>query len=176
MMETDTSSPSNPLANQAAPQQPMGAQQGNPLARLAPQLAGGQHMPQPVPNRAQTTAAVHRFSAVQNAMRAVMEDKDFGKANIRPVLLDEASKLLGSKILSLPEVMNSIKDLPDDPIQQKAFVQNIFNNAQQSEAAVLDHHGAAIASGKLPPDGGQDYSAGNHEQHMNGLMRHYQRV
>ena len=72
--------------------------------------------------------------------------------------------------------MNSVRDLPDDPIAQKAFVQNIFVNAQQSEAAVLDHHGAAVASGKLPPNGGEAYDLGAHERHMNGLMSHYQRA
>lgn len=169
----------NPLANQVAPQQPQSlpqaAPQGNnPLARIAPQPAGP--APMPTPSAAQTTAAVHRFSAIQSAMRMVMEDPDFGKSNIRPVLLDEASKLLGSKLLSLPEVMNSIKDLPDDPIQQKTFVQNIFNSAQQAEASVLDHHGAAIASGKLPADGGESYDPGNHERHMDGLLSQYKRA
>jgi hypothetical protein len=171
MMESD-----NPLANVAAPEQPQGMAQaqGNPLARIAPQLGGALQKP-PAPTKAQTTAAVQRFSAIQSAMRVVMEDKDFGKSNIRPVLLDEASKLLGTKLLSLPEVMNSIKDLPDDPIEQKSFVQNIYNSAQKAESSVLDHHGAAVATGMLPPNGGPDYDTGQHEQHMNGLMGHYQR-
>jgi hypothetical protein len=170
-MESD-----NPLANVAAPQQPQGMAQaqGNPLARIAPQLGGAPQKP-PAPTKAQTTAAVQRFSAIQAAMRSVMEDKDFGRANVRPAVMDAASKLLGSKLLSLPEIMNSIGDLPDDPIEQKAFVQNIFNQAKTAEASVLDHHGAAIAAGMLPPNGGPDYDAGAHEQQMNGLMSHYQR-
>lgn len=166
---------SNPLANQGAPEQPMGPQQGNPLARIAPQL-GGAPQPQPAPTKAQTTAAVQRFSAIQSAMRSVMEDPSFGKENVRPAIMDAASKLLGSKLLSLPEVMNSISNLPDDPIKQKAFVQGIFNSAKMAESSVLDHHGAAIVSGKLPPDGGEDYDTGAHDQHMNGLLSQYQRA
>ena len=162
----------NPLANQQAPEQPAGAQQGNPLARIAPGLSP---QPQPVPTRAQTTAAVQRFGAIQSAMRMVMEDPEFGKANVRPAIMDAASKLLGSKLLSLPEIMNSIKDIPDDPLEQKSFVQNIYNNAKMAEASVLDHHGAAVVSGKLPPDGGDAYDAGLHDQHMTGLLGQYGR-
>jgi hypothetical protein len=165
----------NPLANVAAPQQPQGAQQpqgGNPLSRIAPQV--GPQKP-PTPNKAQTTAAVARFGAIQSAMRSVMQDPAFGKSNVRPDVLDAASKLLGTRLLSLPEIMNSIKDLPDDPIEQKSFIQNIYNQAKTAEANVLDHHGAAIASGMLPPNGGDDYDAANHDQHINGLMSHYQK-
>lgn len=173
MMET-----SNPLANVAAPPQPQGmAQQpqgANPLSRIAPQM-GGAPPSQPAPTKAQTTAAVQRFSAIQSAMRSVMEDPAFGKSNVRPAILDAGSKLLGSKLMSLPEVMNALKDVPEDPIEQKQFVQGIFNKAQQSEASVLDHHGAAIVAGKLPPNGGDEYDAGQHDQHMSGLMGHYQR-
>lgn len=177
-MIMDTSGSNNPLANVAAPPQPQGAQPqqgGNPLARIAPQ-AGGAFQKPPTPTKAQTTAAVQRFSAIQNAMREVMEDPAFGKSNVRPELLNAASKLLGSKLLSLPEVMNSISGLPDDPIEQKSFVQNIFNSAKTAESNVLDHHGAAVASGMLPPNGGDDYDAGNHETHMNGLIGHYQKA
>jgi len=167
-MITDSGT-NNPLSNQQAPEG-----NGNPLARIAPAL-GGQQQPQPAPTRAQTTAAVQRFSAIQNAMRSVMQDPAFGKENVRPEVMDAASKLLGSKLLSLPEVMNSISSLPDDPIKQKAFIEGIFNSARTAESQVLDHHGAAIVSGKLPPDGGEAYDPSAQEQHMNGLLGHYQR-
>jgi hypothetical protein len=108
-------------------------------------------------------------------MRSVMILPEFGKSNVRPAVMDAASKLLGSKLLSLPEIMNSLGELPDDPLKQKEAIQGIYNTAQQAEAHVLDSHGAAIASGKLPPDGGPQYDAGSHEQHMTGLMSHYKR-
>lgn len=174
---SDMNSSGNPLSNVAAPPQPQGAAQqqgGNPLARIAPQLGGALQKP-PAPTKAQTTAAVQRFSAIQSAMRGVMEDPAFGKSNVRPELLNAASKLLGTKLLSLPEIMNSIKDMSDDPIEQKSFIQNIYNQAKASESSVLDHHGAAVAAGMLPPNGGDDYDSANHETHMNALLGHYQR-
>jgi hypothetical protein len=172
----------NPLANQSKPDtqspQVQAAPGGNPLAQIAPALQMQQQpnaMQQPAPTAAQTTAAVHRFGAIQSAMRSVMEDKVFGTGNIRPKLLDAASKLLGTKILSLPEVMNSIKDIPDDPIQQKAFVQNLFNSAKQAEANVLDHYGAAIKAGLISADDENGYAEDSHGQHIDGLMKHYKR-
>ena len=165
---------SNPLSDQARPEQPMGAQQGNPLARLAPPM-GGQPQPMPAPTKAQTVAATQRFSAIQAAMRAVMSLPDFGKSNVRPQIMNEASKLLGSKLLSLPQIMEAVKDLPDSPLEQKQFVTGIFNNARQAEASVLDHHGAAIVAGKLPQDGGDQYDADQHEQLMDGLLSHYRK-
>jgi hypothetical protein len=168
----------NPLANVRAPQQPMGAAQGNPqnpLARLAGPLPGSAPPPQqPAPTTAQATAAVRRLTAVQNAMREVMQSPGYGRTNCRPTLLDAASKLIGSRLLSLPEVMNAISGVPDDPVQQKQFVSNIYNSAQRAAASVLDHHGAAVATGKLPPNGGDKYDPDKHEQHFNGAMSHYQ--
>src|ERR1700760_347396 len=115
----------NPLADQA---QPVGAPQGgpsNPLAQLAAPLPGLPPNP-PRPSAAQTTAAVRRLSAVQEAMRSVMSADGFGRVNVRPKILDEASKLIGARVLSLPECMNAIGKVPDDALQQKELVESIF--------------------------------------------------
>jgi hypothetical protein len=170
----------NPLENVAAPPQPQGGMQGNsrqqnPLASLAGPMPG-QAPPsqQPAPTRAQAVAAVRRLTAVQNAMREVMQSPGYGRTNCRPALLDAASKLIGSRLLSLPEVMNSISGVPDAPVAQKDFVSNIYNSARRAAASVIDHHGAAVATGKLPPNGGDKYDPDKHEQHFNGAMSHYQ--
>jgi hypothetical protein len=169
----------NPLSDQASPPQPMGAAQGNnpqnPLASLAGPLPG---LPprQPAPTAAQATAAVRRLSAVQDAMRNVMSTEGFGRTNVRPAIMDAASKLLGSRLLSLPEVMSAIGKVPDDPIAQKAQVESIYNAAQQAEGQVIDHHGSAVATGKVPRSGGEKYDIGSHARHMAGLLQHYPKV
>ena len=138
----------NPLAEQSAPPQPQGAAQGNnPLASLAGPLPGLPPRP-PAPSAAQATAAVRRLSAVQEAMRSVMSADGFGRINVRPKILDEASKLLASKLLSISDVMNSIGQIPDDPTAQKEKVEAIYNSARQSESQIIDHHGAAVATGR----------------------------
>lgn len=137
----------------------------NPLAKIAPLMQAG---PSPQPTHAQTVAAMHRFSSVQRAMQEVVKDPQFGKGNIRPKLLDVASKLLGAKVLSLPDIMNTIKDLPEDPIKQKAFVEGILTNAAKAQMTILQHHRTARIDGE--PD---EYDMSKQSDHIGGLMGHY---
>lgn len=153
---------------QPAPQQPVSG--GNPLAALAQGQVAPQGPP-PAPTQAQTVAALHRFGEVKQAMRPVLGDPKLGKDNIRPKLLDAASKLLGSKVLSLSEIMNAIKGLPDDPLAQKKFVEKIYGDADKAQKIVLSHHAAAPAmQGTGEPD---QWNADNHQTHIDGLMGHY---
>ena len=171
-MESD-----NPLANVRAPQQPLGAAQGNPqnpLASLAGPLPGLPPRP-PAPTAAQATAAVKRFGAVANAMRTVLANPDLGRRNIRPAILDQASKLLSARVLSLPECMQAIGKVSDDPLAQKSLVAGIFNQARQAENAVLAHHTAAVAMGMVPRNGSEKYQADDHDRHMSDLLAHYPR-
>lgn len=150
-----------------APQQQMPQPQGqNPLSAIAPQFGQQQ---QPQPTAGQTAAAVHRFGEIKQAMRGVMGDPNLGKTNIRPKLLDAASKLLASKVVSLPEIMNAIKGLPDDPFAQRNFVDKLYTNADQAQKLVLSHHRNAKGSG----EGEEPYGPDNHQAMMDGLMQHY---
>jgi hypothetical protein len=165
----------NPLAEVGAPPQPQGGMQGNqqnPLANLAGPLPG---LPPrlPAPTAAQATAAVRRLSAVQESMRVILQNPDLGRTNVRPAIMDQASKLLSARVLSLPEVMNAIGKVGDDPLAQKSMIAGIFNQAKQAESAVLAHHTAAVAMGMVPRNGGEKYDSGNHQRHMDGLMSHY---
>ena len=164
----------NPLADVAAPPQPQGAAQGSPQNPLA-SLVGPMPSPPPrlpAPTAAQATAAIKRFTAVQSAMRDLLQNPDLGRTNIRPAIMDQASKLLSTRVLSLPEVMNAIGKVGDDPLAQKSMVAGIFNQAQQAEFAVLAHHTAAVAMGMVPR-GGEKYQAADHDRHMSGLLGHY---
>lgn len=111
----------------------------NPLEKLMPQQ---QAMPRPAPTipPGEAMAGIHRFSSVRAAMASVLADPKLGRENIRPKLLDAGSKLLASKVLSLPELMNAIKDLPDDPVKQRQFVDNIFNSAGQAREVLMQQY------------------------------------
>ena len=167
----------NPLENQQSPPQPQGMAQGqpnqaNPLASLAGPLPGLPPRP-PAPSAAQATAAVRRLSAVQESMRVILQNPDLGRTNVRPAIMDQASKLLSARVLSLPEVMSAIGKVGDDPLAQKSMIAGIFNQAKQAESAVLAHHTAAVALGLTPRSGGEKYQAADHDRHMSGLLGHY---
>ena len=64
-------------------------------------------------------------------MRDLLQNPDLGRTNIRPAIMDQASKLLSSRVLSLPEVMSAIGKVGDDPLAQKSLVAGIFNQASK---------------------------------------------
>ena len=167
----------NPLENQQSPPQPSGPQQGNPnpLAQLAGPLPGLPPRP-PAPSTAQATAAVRRFGAVADAIRAVLSNPDLGRKNVRPAILDQASKLLSARVISLSECMNSIGQISDDPQSQKQQVEEIFNSARQAESSVIDHHGAAVAAGRVQHGGGEKYDPAHHDRHISNLLKQYPKV
>jgi hypothetical protein len=167
--------PQMPPQQAATPQLGGGVpqQQGNPLAQLAPQ-AQQQQPQQPAPNAAQTAAAIHHFGEIKAGIRPILNDPKLGKENIRPKLLDAASKFLASKTLSLPDVMKALKNLPDDPMQQLQFVKKIYDNNDQAQQQVLAHHAAAPPEQQMPgAPPPEPYSQDNHQAMMDGLMQHY---
>lgn len=158
------------LAARQRPPMPQGQPQGgNPLAQLAPQQ---QQPQQPAPTRAQTIAAVHQFGQIKQAMVPILDDPNLGMKNIRPKLLDSFSKLLASKTLTLPEIMKAVKALPDDPVQQKQFVEKIYTDNDKAQMMVLGHH----AMGPQQPQGSPEpeaWSQDNHANQMAGLVQQY---
>lgn len=148
-----------------APQQAQGTPQGgNPLAALSQQ----QQAPPPPPTRAQTVAAVHHFGQIKQAMTPIMADPNLGKSNIRPKVMDSFSKLLMSKVLSLPEIMKAVKSLPEDPVEQKKFVDKIYQDNDKAQQMVLQQHAMSPQ-----PDQADEWSQDGHANHMASLMKNY---
>ena len=83
---------------------------------------------------------------------------------------------MAAKVLSLPELMQSIGDVPDDPMAQAEKVKAIYNSARQAEWSVIDHHGAAVATDALPRSGGEKYDRAHHDRHIAGVLKHYPKV
>ena len=169
----------NPLADQASPPQPAGAPQAppqNPLARLAGPLPG-LPPPQPAPTQAQTVAAVRRFGAVQSAMREVMSADGFGRTDMRPKILDEASKLMAAKVS---------KSAGDHAERWRCARRSAGSSGKgqghlqlgpaSGIGAAIDHHGAAVATGRVPRSGGEKYAAANDDRHISELLKHYPKV
>lgn len=147
----------------------------NPLQQLAGMAQAQQpQRPAPAPTENQTIAAVHHFGQIKSAFGPMLKDPKLGKDNIRPKLLDTMSKLLANKVLTLPEIMNAAKALPEDPIQQKKFVEKIYNDNSKAQMMVLQQH----AQAKFPePEPGAPeptpYSPDTHADEMSALLKQY---
>lgn len=147
-------------AQQTAPPQ-------NPLAALMQKMQRQQQQATQL-SHAQTVAALHKFGEIKAAMFPVISDPKLGKTNIRPKLLDATSKLLMSKTLTLPEIMNRIKDLPDDPQAQKKFVDQIYQSSDQAQKSLLTMHANSPQNGEP-----EQWTPDNHDKHLAGVQQMY---
>ena len=159
MIQDDSQGPS--LTNLQNNQQP---QQGNSLGSLV------QNAPQQAKiSKPQLIAGLHHLSSFANAMQPVLRSPDLGKSNIRPKLFDALAHLIGSQIFTVPEVMNGIKDLPNDPIQQKKWLEQKMMQVAQAEQKIVSDYVAQGPGAENPVEWTQD----THRDHMTGLMGNY---
>ena len=157
--------PQQPFLNGNQPQ-PQDQQQ-NPLSgltRAAP--------PQVQMTRAQLIAGLHHLGSFTKEFSPLLQSPKLGKGNIRPQIFERAAALMAAGIFTGPEIINGVKDLPDDPIDQKKWLQTKLANAQMAEQKLVQDY---IAQGPSE-DAGPDYSADSHREHMTGLMGNYKRA
>jgi len=163
----DVSSLINPeVANTGAPQGalasllPNGGQLASPIQRT------------PAPTSEQTMAGYHRAQEIKQRMGKVLANPKAGRDNIRPLVLEAGADLIGSKVLTLSELMAGLSDFPgaDNPLGQKRWVQHLVAVNSFAQRKLLADHRAANA-----PDyqHGTPWSPDQHSDHMAGLMAHY---
>ena len=152
------------LQQQPAPQQ----QQPNQLGGIT----NGQGQPQQKTNitKQQLIAGLHHLSSFTKQFSPIMKNPDLGQKNIRPKIFDASATLIGQGIFSVPEVMNGIKDLPDDPLGQKKWLEQKLAGVMMAEKKLVSDY---IAQGPGAEPQGPDWSEDNHKEHMGGLMSNY---
>ena len=153
-----------------APQQQM--QQPNQLGGI---MQGQQQQPgQPKPQitKQQVIAGLHHLGAFTKQMSPILRNPEIGKSNIRPKIFDASAALIGQGIFSVPEVMNGIKDLPDDPLGQKKWLEQKLAGVMMAEKKLVSDY---IAQGPGAEPQGPDWSEDTHRDHMGGLMSNYKR-
>ena len=159
-----------------SPQQPFLQQQPQPQQQQPNQLGGimqGQQ-PQQKSNitKQQLIAGLHHLNAFQKQFSPLLRNPDLGKSNVRPKIFDASAALIGQGIFSVPEVMNGIKDLPDDPLGQKKWLEQKLSSTMMAEKKLVSDY---IAQGPGQEPEGPEWSMDNHKEHMGGLMGNYKR-
>ena len=163
MIQDESQAERQPFLQQGQPQP---QQQQNPLGGLT------QAAPQMKMTKAQLIAGLHHLSAFQKQFSPLLKNPITGKSNIRPKIFDAAATLIGEQIFSVPEVINGIKDLPDDPVDQKKWLELKLSNAAQAEQKLISDY---IAQGPGQEDQGPEWSKDTHKDHMAGLLGNYKR-
>lgn len=157
---------------QALGQQPQQPPQpnGNSLGGLtqAPQ------QPQQPLSKDQTLAGLHHFSQIQEKFGPLLKLPSLGEKNVRPKIFDVAAILIGENVMTVPEVMTGIKDLPADPLGQKKWLERLVGTAAQAEQKLIQdyinqppHQDAAEAPSAWSHD--------THREHMTSLTSRFKK-
>jgi hypothetical protein len=141
----------------------------NPLAALLAQGGQGGPPPQPSPSHEQTSAALYHLHEMAQHWQMLMTAPGLGRENIRPAVFTEVSKMYAAGLVTIPQIMNELKNLPKDPTQQKAWVMAHIQKAQQAQAKILNDYRMSHAGEETPPQP----SGMAHGDLMSGVMGHY---
>lgn len=152
---------------------------GNALQSSGPPAAaqGAPQQPAPAPTHAQTVAALRHFDAIKNELTVLMKNDALGKSSIKSQIIDGATKLVSERVMPAAQAVPLLASVPDDPIQQRKWVQRYLINAIQSEHAILDQHrNTNLGSGDWASESQQhNTNPDNHMDDMKSLGDQYGR-
>jgi hypothetical protein len=167
----DLAGSDGPLASampQGMPQMAPGAAPNAPPQEGPPQ--------QPAPSHEQTVAALRHFQALLAEGRTLLKNPDLGKSNVKSAIQDGAIKLVADGIISPADAVTQLATVPERPIEQKKWVENLYAQAVTAQSNVLDHHRMAhIGTGDYGIESALHQSNPDaHKQTMQGMMEaHY---
>src|ERR1035437_431805 len=169
----ESQSQSQPFMQQQ-PQPQQQVQQPNQLGGImqGQQQQGQPGHPKPNITKQQVVAGLHHLSAFAKQFSPILKNPEIGKSTIRPKIFDASAALIGQGIFSVPEVMNGIKDLPDDPLGQKKWLEQKLSGVAMAEKKMVSDY---IGQGPGQEPEGPEWSPDNHTEHMTGLMANYKR-
>lgn len=166
--------PPAPLPN-AGPQPAVNGALSAPGAS-APQGAPGQQqqVPTPAPTHGQTVAALRHFDAIQAELTALMKDPAIGKSNVKSKIIDGVTKLVANRIMTPGAAVAQLATVPEEPFQQRKWLQTHLVQAVLAKVQVLGDHGKAF--GGMPEHMvDKTSSPDDHLADMQGVMGHYRR-
>lgn len=140
-----------------------------------PQMAPGQATaPPPAPTHGQTVAALRHFDAIQAELAALLKDPAVGKSNLKSKIIDGVTKLVANRIMTPGAAVAQLSSVPEEPFQQKKWIQTHLVQAVVSKVKILGDHGKAF--GGIPEHLiDKTSSPDDHLADMQGVMGHYRR-
>lgn len=161
----------NPLQTGAPPPMPeQGATQ--PIQQVgAPQT--DQQQQAPAPTHAQTVATLRHLNAIEDELEGLLKNPALGKSSIKSAIIDGATKLVASRIISPAQAVQQLGTVPEDPLEQRKWLRAQLQASVQAQNAVLDYHRAAFAGTDELAAGHEPYDPETHMDTMAGVHAHY---
>ena len=130
--------------------------------------------PPPAPTHGQTVAALRHFDAIQTELAALLKEPAVGKSNIKSKIIDGMTRLVANRILTPGAAVAQLSSVPEEPFQQKKWIQTHLVQAVVAKVKVLGDHGRAF--GGIPEHMvDKTSSPDDHLADMQGVMGHYRR-
>lgn len=144
-------------------------------AMSAPQMgAPQQQAPVPTPTHGQTVAALRHFDAIEAELAKILKDPAIGKSNLKSKIIDGVTKLVADRIMTPGNAVSQLASVPEEPFQQRKWLQTHLIQAVIAKVKVLGDHAKAFGGTPEPMIDKTSYPD-NHLADMQGVMGHYGR-
>lgn len=145
---------------------------GNALQQGAP--AQQQNAPPP-PSHAQTVAALRHFDAVKTELQTLLSNPALGKSDLKSQIIDGVTTLVSKRIMQPAEAVQQLSKVPENPLEQRKFLQAQMMQTVQAEHAIVDHHrNTNLGSGDWATESQQhNTNPDDHLQDMSALRSNY---
>jgi hypothetical protein len=97
----------------------------------------------PAPSHEETAAVVRHLTRFDQLWGRVLRDPGVGTKNMRPKIYDVMTDAMAEGLVTLPQVMDQLKTVPQEPLMQKKWLEQHVQTGERALMAVLDHHAAA---------------------------------
>jgi hypothetical protein len=149
------------------------AGESNALQQGAPAQAGPQQ--QPAPTHALTVAALRHYDAIKGELKTLLSNPSLGKSDIKSQVIDGVSKLVAERMMTPDNAVMELSKVPEDPLQQRKWVQQQMMQATQAEQSVVEQHrNTNVGSGDWATEAQQhNTNPDNHMQDIEALGAQY---
>jgi hypothetical protein len=120
---------------------------GQAAAQMPGQAPGQpQPMPQPAaPTHGQTVAVLRHMDAIQAELETILKDPAAGKSNLKRKIIDGTAKLVADRIITPGAAVAQLAEVPDNPFQQRRWLQQHLIQTIVAKVKVLNDHQQAFA-------------------------------
>lgn len=154
---------------QQGPQSLQNLMQDNPGAGMAIGANG-----RPAPNFQMTVAALKHMRMFAQEWEKLLKNDDIGKVDIKGQFIEGMARLMGDRIVTLPQTLQMMKSFPENPLAQRQWVQEHYARDRAAKAMIMQQHAQAFPIPDLSQaglNGGYD-----HAGMMGDLVQHYKRL
>lgn len=143
-------------------------------ALMNPQVMAPQQQ-MPAPSHQETVAALRHFMRIVDELQKLEKNPALGRSNMKDPIIDGVSSLVADRMLSAADAIPLLASVPDDPLQQRKWMQKMLQQTIHAQNSVLTHH---VAAHPATLDWAQEkqHQAGSmddHMQTMSGLAGRY---